>query len=161
MKGIVAHWTVGKYKANATDRQHYHFIVEGDGNIVAGTHVPEDNENVHDGNYAAHTQGMNTGFIGISMASMLGAVENPFESGQYPFKPVQWTAMCQYIAKLSKQYKFKISPTTCMTHAEVQPVMGIKQNGKWDITRIPFRPDIVGWKACGNFLRAEVSKYVK
>ncbi len=160
MKRIVAHWTVGTYKANSTDRQHYHFIVQGDSTVVDGVHRPEDNENVNDGNYAAHVQGMNAGSIGISMASMKGAVENPFESGQYPFKESQFETMCAYIAKLCKQYKIKVTPQTVLTHAEVQPVLGVKQNGKWDITRIPFKPEIKGWKACGDYMRQRIQAYM-
>ena len=31
LKRIIIHWTAGNYKANATDKKSYHYIVEGDG----------------------------------------------------------------------------------------------------------------------------------
>lgn len=155
-KGIVVHWSAGTHKVSSTDKQHYHFIVDGAGNVVQGIHTVEDNDKTNDGNYAAHTAGANTGRIGVSMAGMMGARENPFEAGNYPLTKPQWAAMIKLVASLAKKYKIPITPQTILTHAEVEKTLGIKQKGKWDITRIPFKPDLIGAKACGDFLRAEV-----
>ena len=40
---ITIHWTAGVYRPNAIDKSHYHFLVDGDGKIINGTHKPEDN----------------------------------------------------------------------------------------------------------------------
>ena len=46
---------------------------------------------------------------------------------------------------------------TALSHAEVQANLGIKQNGKWDILRIPSILGLVRAKASGNQLRLSVS----
>lgn len=155
-KGIVVHWTAGSNTVSQIDRDHYHFIVDGAGNVVQGIHSVEDNDNTNDGDYAAHTRGANSGRIGVGMAGMRGAIERPFESGPSPLTKPQWAAMIKLVASLAKKYKISVTPQTILTHAEVEKTLGIKQKGKWDITRIPFRPDLIGAKACGDFLRAEV-----
>lgn len=156
-KGIVVHWTAGTNKVSSLDRQHYHFIVDGAGNVVPGIHKPEDNDSTSDGRYAAHTRGANTGRIGVSMAGMRGAVESPFEAGPSPLTKPQWDAMVKLVASLCKKYKIKVSPETVLTHAEVEKTLGIKQKGKWDITRLPFNKTVIGAKAVGDLLRKEVS----
>lgn len=159
LKRIVAHWTVGKYTANAIDRKHYHFIVEGDGNIVEGDHKPEANIKPVSGRYAAHTRALNTGSIGVSMASMHGA-QWPDKAGPYPFTEAQFNAMCKLIAGLCKRYNIAVTPQTVLSHAEVQPTLGVKQNGKWDFTIIPFMPHVKGAKACGDEMRRRVNLYI-
>ena len=99
-KGIVVHWTAGTNKVSDLDRKHYHFIVDGQGNVVQGIHSVEDNDNTSDGRYAAHTRGANTGRIGVSMAGMRGAVESPFEAGPSPLTKPQWDAMVKLVKKL-------------------------------------------------------------
>jgi hypothetical protein len=46
---------------------------------------------------------------------------------------------------------------TVLTHAEVQPTLGVKQRGKWDITRLSFKPDLVGAIPVGNYIRETVA----
>lgn len=156
MTRVILHWTAGGHKASAVDKEHYHFIVEATGVIVKGDHDISDNVSTADNDYAAHTRGCNTGSIGISMACMLGAIESPFSAGKFPMKELQWHAAMDAIAQLAAFYKIPVTDKTILTHAEVQPSLGIKQAGKWDITRIPFAPNIIGAKACGDKLRAEV-----
>lgn len=159
LKRIIAHWTVGRYKANASDIKAYHFIVEEDGNIVNGKFKPEDNTGkLLSGTYAPHVRGLNTGSIGISMASMLGAIENKTH-GDYPFTERQFEAMCKKIAELCLKYDIPITPQTVLSHAEVEPTLKKKQAGKWDFTVIPFKPELKGHKACGDYMRTRVSYY--
>ncbi len=157
MKRIIIHWTAGTYNVSDVDREHYHYIIDGNGKAVDGKWRPEANLSTKDGEYAAHTRGCNTGAIGVSMACMWGAKESPFNPGKYPLKELQWDRMIQLVAYLAKLYKIPVTPETILTHAEVQGTLGIPQKGKWDITRLPFDPKTVGAKAVGDRLRRQVA----
>lgn len=159
MKRIIAHWAVTGYKATALARKHYHMVVEGDGTLVKGVFPPEANIRPVSGKYAAHTRSLNTGSIGISMAAMQGA-QWPDKAGGFPFTEVQFNAMCKQIAAWCKQYNIAVSPSTVLSHAEVEPTLGVKQNGKWDFTIIPFMPRLKGAKACGDEMRRRVRAYM-
>lgn len=156
MTRIVAHWSAGAHKASEIDKEHYHIIIEGSGNVVRGDHTISDNVNTADNDYAAHTRGCNTGSIGVSLACMAGAIENPFNPGRYPMTLAQWNRAMEVIAHLADFYKIPVTNKTVLSHAEVQANLGIKQAGKWDFTRLAFAPSIVGAKACGDKMRAEV-----
>ena len=155
---IIAHWAVTGYKCDATSKQHYHFIVEGDGKVVNGNHTPEANENTADGSYAAHTKGCNTGAIGVSCAAMFGAVSET-NYGQYPITKAQFDSMCRLIAILCNKYGIKVTPKTVLTHAEVQGTLGIPQRGKWDIAVLP-HVNMRGAKMCGDYIRKNVQAYL-
>ena len=92
MKAIVAHWTGGTHTVSALDKEHYHFIVGGKGEIVKGDKSIADNVNTADGKYAAHTRGFNTGVMGVSVACMGGndVKESPFNAGKWPMTKDQW-----------------------------------------------------------------------
>lgn len=137
MKRIILHWTAGRNKVTATDKKHYHFIVDGDGVVHAGNLPPEANLSTADGEYAAHTRGTNTGAIGLAAAGMWNAKERPFNPGPSPMTQVQIDAMTTEAARLAKKYKIPVRRDTILTHAEVEPTLGIKQRGKWDITWLP------------------------
>lgn len=157
MQRVVAHWSAGTHRASELDKEHYHVIIEGDGNVVKGDHDISDNVSTGDDDYAAHTRGCNTGAIGVSCACMLDAKESPFVAGKYPLTKVQWDRMVLVIASLCRFYKIPVTPKTVLTHAEVQANLGIKQAGKWDYTRLAFDVDVKGAKACGDRLRASVT----
>jgi len=55
MKRIILHWSGGTWSVSGLDREHYHFVVSGDGEVVTGDHAPEDNLSTQ-GGYAAHTR---------------------------------------------------------------------------------------------------------
>lgn len=141
MKRVIWHWTGGGHKANGTDRRHYHNIIEGDGTVVAGNHPPEANArivNPRDGNtYAAHTRGANTGSIGVAVAAMRGATERPFSAGPSPITGKQVEALVRLTADLCRRYNIPVTDQTVLSHAEVQPRLGIAQSGKWDIAWLP------------------------
>jgi hypothetical protein len=160
MKRIIAHWTAGSYNASATDREHYHFIWTGDGHAVRGDHEVTDNESTSDGDYAAHTKNCNTDSIGVSLACMAGAIENPFNPGVYPMTKVQWDHMCMGIAQLCQFYKIPVTKQTVLSHAEVEKTLGIDQSGKWDYTRLAWQPELEGQTQCGDRLRRDVSFYL-
>lgn len=156
MKAIVAHWTAGSHTVSSTDKEHYHIIVSGKGEIVKGDHDIADNVSTGDGDYAAHTKNFNTGVIGVSVACMAGAIENPFDPGKYPMTRVQWDTLMMVMANLAAFYKIPVKLDSVLTHAEVQPNLGIKQNGKWDITRLPFDPTVKGAKPVGDRMRTTI-----
>jgi len=141
MDRIVWHWTAGVNKANALDKKHYHFIIEGDGTVVPGVHRPEANNPIRNPQdsttYAAHTKGANTKAIGIALAGMRQAVERPFSPGPSPITAAQIDALVALTAELCSKYKIQPSRRTVLSHAEVQPTLGIAQRGKWDISWLP------------------------
>lgn len=153
---IICHWTAGSNKANSTDREHYHILIEGDGTLIRGDHSISDNDSTSDNDYAAHTASCNTGAIGVSLCCMSGAVESPFNAGPYPMTSTQWDMLSSVVADLCDRYNIPVSPTTVLTHAEVQSNLGIAQSGKWDYTKLAFDPSVSGAKACGDKLRGEV-----
>jgi hypothetical protein len=157
MKRVIAHWSAGAHKASALDREHYHIIFQGDGTPVRGDHTIDDNVNTADDDYATHTRACNQGSIGVSLACMAGAIENPFNPGKFAMTRKQWDAMTTGIAELCKRYAIPVTPKTVLSHAEVQGTLGIRQNGKWDFTRLPFDASIKGAKAVGDRMRAEVA----
>jgi len=160
-RAIVLHWTVGRNTANSTDLAHYHFVIEGDGNIKAGVHSILDNESTSDGRYAAHCLGFNTKTIGISMCGMMGSRESPFQPGPEPIRPAQFEMAARLAAKMCQEYGIQPTRTTVLSHAEVQPNLGIRQRGKWDVTRLPWNPGVTGHRACGDLFRDMVLSFMR
>lgn len=156
----ITHWTAGGNRANDTDLEHYHFVTEWDGAVVKGKLEPEDNIVTSDGKYAAHTLRLNTGSIGVAMAGMRGAVESPFDAGPSPLTEKQFEAHCMLLAELHRRYAIPVTSKTCLTHAEVEPTLGVMQRGKWDITRLPFKPEIRGAIPVGDYMRERVQSYL-
>lgn len=159
MKRIIIHWTAGTYKPNATDLEHYHYLIDSNGDVVPGKHKVEDNENCNDRNYAAHTGGGNTGSIGISMCGMAN-FKNRNSVGDYPLTKVQCERCFKLIAELSKKYKISINPQNVITHYE----FGIKHPntssaGKIDIIYLPPYPDVEQSKI-GDFIRNKARWYL-
>src|SRR6056297_1984673 len=160
MKRSISHWTGGGGRANETDRAHYHKITEYDGTVVDGTEAIEDNITTADGDYAAHTLGLNSGSGGFAMAGMRGAVEYPFDPGPSPINEQQFEAYCAMLADFHLSYDIPVTRETCLTHAEVEPTLGVKQRGKWDFTRLPFKPEMRGAIPIGDYMRSRVRAYM-
>lgn len=160
LKRIITHWTGGGGRASSVDLEAYHFVTEFDGNIVEGNETPEDNIVTSDGDYAAHTRNLNTGSIGTAMAGMRDAIEYPLSFGPSPITRVQFEAHCKHLAELHHAYGIPVTRETCLTHAEVEPTLGVKQNGKWDITVLQFEPTIRGALPVGDYLRSRVMSYM-
>lgn len=156
MDRIIAHWTAGSYIPSSLDKEHYHFLWDGSGKVYRGLHSVADNLVIREGKYAAHTLNCNTRSIGVSLCCMAGAKESPFDAGKSPMTKAQWDGMVLGIAQLCKFYNIPVTDKTVLSHAEVQPNLGIAQRGKWDYTRLAFAPSVVGARACGDKLRADV-----
>ena len=160
MKHIIIHWTAGAYKPNATDLEHYHYLIDEEGKVYEGNFKPEDNENCNDGHYAAHTGGGNTGSIGISLCGMCGFV-NRKSAGKYPLTKVQCERAFKLIAELSKKYNIQITPQNVMTHYE----FGLKHPnttsaGKIDIVYLPPYPEVEQSKI-GDYIRNKARWYLQ
>ncbi len=139
---IVVHWTGGNYTASAEDREHYHFLVQGDGEVVRGRHGVDANDSTKDGVYAAHTRALNTGSVGIAVCCMFGATERPFTPGSFPLLETQWRRLVQLAAQLCRRYGIEVAPQTVLGHGEVQRMLGVMQRGKWDPLALPWQPDL-------------------
>lgn len=157
---IIAHWTAGAYLVSELDKEHYHFIIDGDSKLFRGDHSVSDNDLATDGDYAAHTRGCNTKSIGISVACMAGAIESPFKEGRYPMKELQWKMMAQVAAELCIHYKIPVGVRTVLGHGEVQRILGIAQAGKWDPMVLPWQHQI-DKSVVGDMFRALVQQYVE
>ena len=157
MKRIIIHWTGGNGSFGALDAEHYHFAIDWAGKVHEGKHKPEANLDCTDGRYAAHTRRCNTGSIGIALCGMHEAVERPFDPGKHPINHKQIDALAELCADLCESYGIPISPQTVLTHAEVQPTLGIKQRGKWDITWLPGAKRPMKPVNAGNILRERIA----
>lgn len=157
MKRIVTHWTAGSHTPSETDKEHYHFLIDGAGKLHLGEHpITANVPPLREGEYAAHTRATNSYAIGVSLCCMAGAVERPFDAGRYPMTETQWTALLELLAVLCKRYGIPVTPKTVLSHAEVQGNLGIWQRGKWDYTILPFKPSVKGVRAVGDLMRAGV-----
>jgi N-acetylmuramoyl-L-alanine amidase len=160
MDRIITHWTAGGHHASTIDREHYHIIVEADGRLVRGDHSIADNVRTSDNDYAAHTRGLNTRSIGISVCSMLGAVQNPFRAGAAPMTREQYEAMAIAVADLCQRYGIAVTPRTVLGHGEVQAILNVEQRGKWDPMVLPWDPD-EPIRAVGDAFRQMVESRLK
>lgn len=125
---IHLHWTAGGYVPNSTDLRAYHGLIPGEGAPVwpVGPDTPR-----------SHTLNANGGAIGLSICAMAGAVERPFDRGRAPITPAQVSTLAREAARLCHLYDIPVSRWSVLTHAEIQPTLGIKQRWKWDITWLP------------------------
>ena len=165
MLGIVCHWTAGTYEASGLARSSYHILIDGKPKLVRGVDIALNPPTGVLKGYAAHTRGCNSGWIGVSICCMgekfKGHVkEKPFVPGPWPMKREQWDLMTAAVADLCRFYQIPVTPRTVLSHAEVQGTLGIKQAGKWDFTRLAFDPSIIGAKACGDLMRAQIAARV-
>jgi hypothetical protein len=157
MERIHVHWTAGRHAANGTDRKSYHILVEGTGALVRGERSIAANARGSGLPPASHTLNANTGAIGVSMCCMHQASESPFAGGAAPLLKLQWDTMVRIVAQLARRYAIPVTRATILTHAEVQPTLGIVQRNKWDITRLAFDPAVVGAHPVGDRMRLEVA----
>lgn len=159
LKGIVMHWTAGGPKASRLDLEHYHFVVQQDGSALPGKFKPEANIAPVSGAYAAHTLSANTGRIGVALCGMGGAIEAPFKSGTGLSWP-QINAFCALIAELCRRYQIPVTRLSVLSHAEVQPTLGIRQRGKWDIAWLPGMAKPGNPIDIGDRLRGDILKHL-
>lgn len=155
MQRIICHWTAGSYNVSGVDKEHYHIIIDGDGKVHRGYNDIDDNLSCGDGIYAAHTWGLNTASIGVTVCCMAGARQHPFRGGKFPMKKVQWETMIKVVAELCEIYKLPVDEKHVLQHGEVTEVYGIDQWGKWDVMVLPWEPGLSG-KQVANLFRQKV-----
>ena len=158
MNKIIIHWTAGTGQPNSIDYEHYHYLINSDGVIVKGKYTPEDNENCHDGKYAAHCGGGNTGAIGVAYCGMAGYISKN-KIGKYPLTRVQCEAGFKLVAELCKKYNIPINANTVMTHYEFgRKNPKTSSAGKIDIVYLPAYPNILQ-EELGDFIRNKIKWY--
>lgn len=135
MRRIVNHHTGGALVPSSFDLQHYHRIVDGDGNVHVGRHAIEANapgRALSAGKYAAHTARLNSGAIGVAMSCMAnGQWSDPFACRAFP-RPAQVAELIALNARLCVDYGIAVSRETVLSHGEVEITLGVRQSGKWD-----------------------------
>jgi hypothetical protein len=159
---IVVHWSGGTHDVSADDRQYYHYIVSGDGRVERGLYPVRANDSTSDRDgYAAHVRYLNTGSIGVALAGMHGSRERPYYPGAYPLTAVQWRAAVLLLVDLCEHYQIQAERRTLLTHAEVEPVLGVDQRGKWDIVVHPESGAVVAPTVVGDWMRARVAALIE
>lgn len=166
MKRIILHWTAGANIASDFDKEHYHLLVEqtpgGSARVVRGKFpISANTPPLVEGEYAAHTLRANSYAIGVSLCGMAGAVESPFRPGPSPITKAQWEKAIELVSFLCKTYSIEPTRENVLSHAEVEKTLKIKQRQKWDISRLPFDPSLVGATAVGDALRAAVAERLR
>jgi hypothetical protein len=157
MKRIIAHWTAGRHRATAWDKEHYHLLIEGDGAVVRGRYSIRDNWKLRGSGYAAHTLNANNASIGVAVCCMHGARERPFDAGPFPMLKLQWDVLVRTVAEMCDVYDVPVGPQTVLGHGEVQANLGIPQKQKWDPMVLPWAPDMQV-RAVGDMFRGEVRR---
>ncbi len=89
---------------------------------------------------------------------MAGARERPFDPGRAPITPWQVCQLARVTARLCRDYDIPVSRWSTLSHAEIQPALGIPQRQKWDITWLPGMPGPADPVAVGDRLRDLVSR---
>mgnify|MGYP001063865874 CR=1 FL=1 len=140
VRGVVWHWTAGANGIISLERKAYNFLHDTKGNTYDGmaTVASQVMYDWRKGIGASHTLNMNTGWIGQSVDAMAGAKQtNPITWGSHPITWDGIDAMLEHTAELHDEYGFPISRWTTLSHAEVQPTLGIRQKWKWDYVVLP------------------------
>lgn len=163
MKRVIVHWTAGSYTPSAIDREHYHYLIDGAGDLHKARPVEQNDRSVaglSSDDYAAHTRGLNSYSIGVALCAMHGARERPFSPGQYPITPAQVRSLTAFLVTLMETHDIPLSRETVLTHAEVQPTLGVWQRGKWDVMWWPGMDGPADPVAAGDMMRERVKEAI-
>jgi hypothetical protein len=162
---IHLHWTAGAKGIIPLEADSYNFLIDSEGCANVGSHPPEAQtpENIRKGSkfYAAHTLNANSYAIGVALDAMAGAQERPFRAGTNPITGAQLAGAVKFVAMLAKKYKIPVERGRILSHAEVQPTLGIKQNQKWDITWLPGMTAVGDAVVIGDQIREMVRKELR
>lgn len=131
------HWTAGAEGIIRLELKHYNEVIDHDASVHDGWFRPEAQANYRIGRAASHTLNANTGAIGLAVDAMAGASEVPFRRGSAPLNWLQIEALAERTAEHCLAYDIPVSRFSTLSHAEIQPTLGIRQRRKWDITWLP------------------------
>ena len=160
LRRVHLHWSGGAVGVNGVERTAYNSLVTHDGARVQGEFPPEAQARYAVGKAASHTLNFNTGAIGHCVDAMAGAVERPFDRGSAPMTPRQLDEFCKWAAEYSVKYWIPINRYGMPTHAEIQPIFGIRQKWKWDITWLPGMSKPGDPLVVGDRVRAMISEHL-
>lgn len=155
------HWTAGAYGLIEMERRAYNELIDQNGQVHDGLFRPEAQANYRVGRAASHTLNANTGAIGLAVDAMGGARERPFTPGPAPITRAQLDALCERTAQHCAMYDIPVSRWSTLSHAEVQPTLGIRQRFKWDITWLPGMSAPGDPVEVGDRLRAMVVEHLE
>lgn len=164
MKRIIIHWTAGTNQPNNVDKEHYHYLIDKDGNVTQGKFPVSANtvcRNDAKGKpmYAAHTGGGNTGSIGVSMCGMFAPAKSDLRQTKFPLTRKQCEACFKLCADLAKKYGIPITAQNIMTHYEFGKTHpNTSSAGKIDIIYLPPYPEQTADKI-GDFIRNKIRWY--
>lgn len=158
---ITIHWTAGRNIPNATDMEHYHFLIDKNGLLYKGKYEPEDNINCQDGKYAQHCGGGNTGNIGVAFCGCYVQNGVSVKDTQFPLTQVQLERGFKLCADLCKKYKIPINKDHVFTHYEFgQAHPQTSSAGKIDITYLHPIPTITK-DTIGSYMRGKILWYAQ
>lgn len=160
LHSIVWHWTAGAKGINSKELRSYNALVDQHSNIYDGVFRPEAQATYAIGRAASHTLNANTHRIGISMDCMAGAKERPLQWGSNPMTEGHIEGMLEQTAIWCKHFGIIPSKFTTLSHAEVQPTLGIKQRWKWDIACLPGMKSVEDPVKIGDHLRERLEDYL-
>jgi len=159
LHGIIWHWSASSYGVTEEVLSHYN-----DGHDYLGNSYDGGARAEHQANYnwrtgvgVSHTRNSNTGRIGQTVIAMGGAEGWPLDEGNFPITWAGIDAMLMRSIDYHYQFDIPISPWSTLTHAEVQPTLGIAQRGKWDIRWFPEETKVVSARAGGDILRKRMT----
>lgn len=156
------HWSGGAYGDIASAFPHYNDLHDHEGNSYDGA-APAQQQAFYQPRRVgvSHTLNANTGAIGQALIAMGTATESrgKVDMGKYPLTWDGIDAMLERSAEYCRIFDIKVSPWTTLSHAEVQPNLGIRQNHKWDIRVLPDDPQkLLDARVAGNILRDRLRK---
>lgn len=155
------HWTAGARGIIALERRAYNALVDQEANVHDGLFRPEAQARYQVGKAASHTLNANTGAIGISIDAMAGAKERPLDWGSNPMTREQLDAMLAQTAIWCVAYDIPNSRYSTLSHAEVEPTLGIKQRWKWDINVLPGMSAVGDPVEVGDRLRLMLAEHLE
>lgn len=165
MNRITGHHAASGYTPSKEALKAYHRVINGDGEVIAGNHSISDNapgRPLTPGTYAAHTWKLNSGNIGVAILAMRNAQWANPSGGTNPVLLRQVDAYCKEVATLAIDYNITSDRRFILTHAEVQPTLGVTQKNKWDFDYDPrYRSKSRDPIAIGDELRQEISRIMQ
>lgn len=158
---ITLHWSGSRNIPNATDMEHYHFLIDNHGLLYKGKYEPEDNINCQDGKYAQHCGGGNTGNIGVAFCGCYVPKGVSVKDTQFPLTQVQLERGFKLCADLCKKYKIPINKDHVFTHYEFGLAHPQTSSaGKIDITYLHSNPTI-SKDTIGSYMRGKILWYAQ